>query len=112
MRIGPVFGRSGAHRNAVDGAGVVAGCLGRVCLDAPGLSCMARDETLERTNPLQTTLILKPGIVSSRVAVLLRSVEIHPVFFMCVVAIVIQPSTRGTVDSDHWYRPLAEQPEG
>jgi hypothetical protein len=52
--------------DVADGTGVVAGRLGRTYLDAPGLSCMARDKTLERTNPLQTTLILKDGGVHSR----------------------------------------------
>ena len=45
-------------------------------LPAPGLQF----QILEKINPLQTTLILKQGIVSSRVALLLRSVEIKPMF--------------------------------
>ena len=45
-------------------------------LPAPGLQF----QILEKINPLQTTLILKRGIVSSRVALSLRSVEIKPLF--------------------------------
>jgi hypothetical protein len=49
---------------------------------APGLQF----QILEKINPLQTTLILKQGIVSSRVALLLRSVEIKPVFSRFVLS--------------------------
>lgn len=41
-------------------------------------------------NPLQTTL-LKLGIVSGRVALLLRSAEIHPVFEDLLMALAILP---------------------